>query len=449
MNTGTGLGLSIVRQIVSSMGGEITVSSKQGSGTRVQVEIVMLYAPSAQPNSELGNGPAPHTLIEKTNGLNAVFFDTEETDTRLDLLSQFAELDLGREDAEGLFVSGLCRSLNDWFGIEIRNERNIGLDTDADVFVTTERAMAKLTEQDSLASEPQPDKMILVLCNSIASARRDKAAYQALQRNQIVEFVPQPIGPRKLARALAAFLDRRERPPAPHRPRSENSKRQASSHDLRETETSRHPGNIILPDSQNLNIQQHDQYPENMDVDTPKAEKTVLETALSAPAQQRTAQEKPSTSAATEKGALHLLLVDDNKVNLQLLERFMKTKHHSFVSAEDGVEAVEAYKDTVPASRPLDELDSSEAKPTPTGFDFVLMDISMPRMDGLEATRQIRALERAHGLKGTTVIALTGLASASAQQEAFSSGVNLFLTKPVKLKELHQMLEKRKKEKEQ
>jgi CheY-like chemotaxis protein len=71
----------------------------------------------------------------------------------------------------------------------------------------------------------------------------------------------------------------------------------------------------------------------------------------------------------------------------------------------------------------------------------VLMDISMPVLNGFEATQQIRAFEQQHNIKPATIIALTGLGSADAQREAYSSGVNLFLTKPVRLKELTKVLE--------
>ena len=65
----------------------------------------------------------------------------------------------------------------------------------------------------------------------------------------------------------------------------------------------------------------------------------------------------------------------------------------------------------------------------------------MPVMDGLTATREIRAIERdLPPGSAATIIALTGLASANAQQEAFASGVNLFLTKPVLLKSLRPLL---------
>ena len=52
----------------------------------------------------------------------------------------------------------------------------------------------------------------------------------------------------------------------------------------------------------------------------------------------------------------------------------------------------------------------------------------------------IRAFEKQHDIQPTHVIALTGLGSASAQHEAYSSGVDLFLTKPVRLKELTKLL---------
>lgn len=57
----------------------------------------------------------------------------------------------------------------------------------------------------------------------------------------------------------------------------------------------------------------------------------------------------------------------------------------------------------------------------------------MPVMDGLEATQRIRAHEQANGILPATVIALTGLASASVQREATAKGMNVFLTKPVSL----------------
>jgi CheY-like chemotaxis protein len=102
----------------------------------------------------------------------------------------------------------------------------------------------------------------------------------------------------------------------------------------------------------------------------------------------------------------------------------MNKSKREWTSADNGLEALEAYMQS------------------PESYAGILMDLSMPVMDGLEASRQIRELERLKTLPNVTIIALTGIASASAQQEAFASGIDLFMTKPVRLKELAEILAK-------
>jgi CheY-like chemotaxis protein len=65
----------------------------------------------------------------------------------------------------------------------------------------------------------------------------------------------------------------------------------------------------------------------------------------------------------------------------------------------------------------------------------------MPVMDGLESTRKIRTFEFSTRSRPSIIVALTGMSSASAQQEAFASGIDIFLTKPVRLKELKKIFE--------
>ena len=65
----------------------------------------------------------------------------------------------------------------------------------------------------------------------------------------------------------------------------------------------------------------------------------------------------------------------------------------------------------------------------------------MPVMDGLEASRQIRLSEKESGQDCVPIVALTGAASESVRQEAFSAGIDQFLTKPVSLKVLREVIE--------
>ena len=70
-------------------------------------------------------------------------------------------------------------------------------------------------------------------------------------------------------------------------------------------------------------------------------------------------------------------------------------------------------------------------------------DITTPVMDGMEATREIRKLERVARPQRARVmiIALTGLGSATSRKEAFDNGIDMFLTKPARLKDLRKILE--------
>ena len=135
---------------------------------------------------------------------------------------------------------------------------------------------------------------------------------------------------------------------------------------------------------------------------------------------------KPSVPQTTDDTVSpRVLLVDDNKINLRLLETFlkMKRKYSRIEQAEDGQQAVDAVRE---AQEP---------------FDIVFMDISMPVLDGFEATRAIREFEDGNRTgPGAMIIALTGLASARDQSEVFNCGCDIYMTKPVSFKEVGKLL---------
>ncbi|KAF2194666.1 hypothetical protein K469DRAFT_650592 [Zopfia rhizophila CBS 207.26] len=118
----------------------------------------------------------------------------------------------------------------------------------------------------------------------------------------------------------------------------------------------------------------------------------------------------------------YIMIVDDNTINRKLLVAFMNKNGFDFIEAVNGLQALETFKST--------------ARP----FSALLMDLSMPVMDGITATLEIRLFEQKHNMKPTKIIALTGQASTSARIEAMSSGINHFLTKPVKFQALRALL---------
>lgn len=109
---------------------------------------------------------------------------------------------------------------------------------------------------------------------------------------------------------------------------------------------------------------------------------------------------------------LRVLAVDDSRINLMLLERVLKNEGAGVSLAADGQQALQILK------------------AMPSGFDVVLMDIQMPVMDGLTATREIRDDPMTSHLP---VIALTAGVLPEERQAAINAGVNDFLAKPMDL----------------
>lgn len=139
-----------------------------------------------------------------------------------------------------------------------------------------------------------------------------------------------------------------------------------------------------------------------------------------------------------------VLLVDDNRINQRLLESFMKKGKRDFKVAGDGLEALNLYKSAFmtdslsPSPSPSQQPNIARDNVT---YELVLMDLNMPVMGGLESTRQMRALERKYNLRPAKIVAITGMGSAETQQEAFASGIDIFLQKPVRLKNILQILD--------
>ena len=119
-----------------------------------------------------------------------------------------------------------------------------------------------------------------------------------------------------------------------------------------------------------------------------------------------------------EKYPLRILLVEDNMINQQLALIILSRMGYSPGIAVNGKEVLD---------RLLDEY-----------FDLILMDIQMPEMDGLEATRIIRTSHSAQPL----IIAMTANAARKDREECLAAGMNDYLSKPVNLDELVNMLEK-------
>jgi signal transduction histidine kinase len=120
--------------------------------------------------------------------------------------------------------------------------------------------------------------------------------------------------------------------------------------------------------------------------------------------------------AARGEPELHVLCVEDHPVNRKVMEYMMRTAGLDLTAVENGAEAVEAYKRQ--------------------HFDVILMDLQMPIMDGLTATREIRAYEVATGRAPAPVIMVTAYGFPEHIRASEAAGADRHVTKPVDPKAL-------------
>jgi signal transduction histidine kinase/CheY-like chemotaxis protein len=146
---------------------------------------------------------------------------------------------------------------------------------------------------------------------------------------------------------------------------------------------------------------------------------------VSAPARktQGTSRVAHGVSALNEgngSGALCILLAEDNEVNQMLATRVLQKRGHHVVTVVNGKEA-------------LARLESQH-------FDLVLMDVQMPEMDGLTATRHIRAAEKASG-GHVHIIAMTAHAMKGDRERCLQAGMDGYISKPIQTRELFQAID--------
>jgi two-component system sensor histidine kinase/response regulator len=116
-----------------------------------------------------------------------------------------------------------------------------------------------------------------------------------------------------------------------------------------------------------------------------------------------------------------VLLVEDNPINQRVARRFLERLGCEVQVVGDGQQAVEAY-----------ERDR---------YTFILMDMQMPVMDGLEATRRIRELEGG-GHRRTPIVALTANAMMGTLERCLEAGMDDYLTKPLDISRLQDVLDR-------
>lgn len=498
MSSGLGLGMHMVSQILAKMGGRIEVNSTtDGSGTHIVVT-----APLDSDRSTKGLAASTDKLSEaalmstacKGLAVGVVAEPPSPPATREDVL---------RETASNMTIASIekkCRFLGavtercSWIA-----SASAGLRIVAAAHV---EACFQLMRDELATNAEAAFAPTLVVCNNIPAAKtiRDRWFGDPLRHAAVVEYVALPCSMKQLVRAVESVLQSHKslrQPFIAHGTPPPTDQKLTAGKDFLEspTTTSTYPLNIpprrldSLPAEQKLDSQtlavsairleaeaeptgvaettdtratatgpynadgatSSDQLPADPSIshslNTPANFPISLPLPRSRASIQQASSVTPKSELSSKDAAILtptpsskdpiLLIVDDNPVNLKLLKMFATKAGYPHVTGADGQLAVDAFRSRHEASLlPLE----AGAVGVP---NVILMDINMPVMDGYEATQRIRSYEKNHGLAPAMVIAVTALQSEAAQAEAFGSGFNMFLSKPVKLRELAKIITER------
>ena len=123
-----------------------------------------------------------------------------------------------------------------------------------------------------------------------------------------------------------------------------------------------------------------------------------------------------------EKFNKHILIVEDNPANQMFMKVILNKMGLTFDIANDGFEAIEKFKNNT--------------------YDLILMDENMPNMNGIEATKKIREIEKQNNLTHTIIVALTANALEGDKERFILAGMDDYLSKPLDVEKLKTILEK-------
>ncbi|KIV83101.1 hypothetical protein PV11_05155 [Exophiala sideris] len=445
-SAGTGLGLSIVRHLVNSLGGKIEVQSEKGRGTDIKVWLTL---PIVQPPSPLTRGQVlRESVMQQTPGMSICILKPKIPS------GKDQEEENKGSGAKSAVEKSVRHTLKTWFGMHtIEAESMTGITTDFFMYVEPPPIQYFLEHHGRNGSAEREIPLIIMATNTFESASfSSNEIHRLTDLGRILEVILQPCGPQKLAKAFhrcLARLDTLKNDVSAQRTDGPVSEAIPDHRNLPAIEPEARPRSEIRPEAKNSE-KSSDEVGSVLRAASDASQTGINASSSLSPLGKESAVEadetgtpsrlpntnedggalrKTTSGSPSQPGANSVLLVDDNEINLNLLVAFMKRANRPCVAVKDGLQALEAFKHAYSDGG--------------NGFRHVLMDITMPIMDGITATREIRNFERGNktGQQPATILALTGQVAEATRREMFEAGGDYFLPKPVKFKELMKLLD--------
>ncbi|KAB8206669.1 hypothetical protein BDV34DRAFT_80749 [Aspergillus parasiticus] len=388
LSPGIGVGLNVVYRIVDSMRGLIDLKSEPNRGTVVSV--LLPIAPASRPSSP----SIPYgDLREKLQGKTISLFPNS---------SEYGDLKIAPDIFNTMLVS-METMITQWFGVRVLtlNERD---HEHPDIFIITEHeyrygeakeSAATYSRKSKARKNPKTSFPKIVLCTHAHSWFNEPR-----DPSEPVVFLQQPIAPKTLASALMSCIEKGSQ----LRGAGDNRVHEPTTATL--DEICQRQLQIAASTSPEDGKQDHKESDQRSSfVQGPEPTNN-----------QKSISSNPEDPIAQRK----VLLVEDNDLNLKILQTTMKKAGFAYESAVNGLEAVQKAE--------------SET------FQAIIMDLSMPVMDGVTASRKIREYEDNNSLRPVTIIALTAVDTPAMKRDAMRSGIDLFLTKPANMNRLKEII---------
>lgn len=405
-SSGIGLGMHIVRQLIETVGGRIEIRSRPKHGTEMQVKF------------NLSKGLEPKLLDDireiqrdRNTLIGKKAFILDVTSAMLaNPSSEESEANVSHKRiAAKLVTDSLSRTLRDWLQMDVTSGAT-WTNPDVDFVLCTEASFYHLR---AVTQKVEGRKTIPIVL-FVAVDALEAAALRNDVRVQSDEFVcgicVQPLGPLKMTDVLTQCWQRREDLCQSKLTESVGSMSPVSAGASRSVDST---PMYALPKRPNLRRAQSGQSVHQINETGLPIRNADISWHPSTSGPRASSPSPPVSTTIASPGQRTVLITDDNAINRRLLIAFMKRHQIPYVEALNGFIALNLYK------------------ASPSIFHIILMDLSMPVMDGMTATRRIRSFEREMGLSKVPIIALTGLTSEATRKEAYDSGFDNYLTKPV------------------
>ncbi|RMZ80776.1 hypothetical protein DV737_g2866, partial [Chaetothyriales sp. CBS 132003] len=419
--SGTGLGLSIIRKIVDSLCGKIDLRSQKGLGTEIKV---WLSLPIHQEDVPAVMS-TPKSILQEMQARTGGMLLCLLTPRRIQDDLPSPKSTLRRMPTVEDSVRNLAAQ---WFSMKVFEQSPMA-GVDADLFIYTEPPPIEYLLQHHGKHDDRDMTPIIILCQNAfqAGSLRANGLHDLVEQGRIIEIIVQPVGPQKLARVLHRCMQRMKKLEDPIKLHSKSVM----------LTTRKSDDIVVLAPRQRPKLGRAAASLDSIATTSSSGRWTspLRHNSATIPNKtkdaERTWQGRGETTLAEQSedtdSLPRVLVVDDNHINLQLLETMVRKTKYPYESATDGQKAVDLYQKAVNSG---------------TRFRYILMDISMPVMNGWQATREIRRWENENQIfPPVKIFALTGMGDeTTAKNEAKQAGFDKILSKPVKFKDLSSLL---------